>query len=121
MKRSRSALSGAEELGERGGVVGGELLEGAGGAAEDGRDVAGDPCGVAVGGEAEGLGVLLCDRLGDAGPPAPDQDPTEVNGLRSQPLPVRSEPANINFAGFLVRPPVTNNCGPKSQAKPAAG
>ena len=34
MKRSRSALSGAEELGERGGVVGGELLEGAGGTAE---------------------------------------------------------------------------------------
>ena len=66
MKRSRSALSGAEELGERGCVVGGELLEGTGGTAEDGRDVVGDPCGVAVGGEAECLGVLLRDRLGRA-------------------------------------------------------
>ena len=51
-------------LGERGGVVGGELLEGAGGGAQERRDVPGDPLGVALGGQAERLGVDLRDLLG---------------------------------------------------------
>jgi hypothetical protein len=48
-------------------VVAGELFEGTADMSEDGADVVGESCGVAGGDEAQGLGVLFCDRFGQAG------------------------------------------------------
>ena len=48
-------------------MVAGELCEGSTGPSDDFLDLVGEPCGVAVGDEAERLGVLLGDWDGDAG------------------------------------------------------
>ena len=60
-----AALSGF--LRERGSVIGCELLEGAGRAAKERRDIVSEPPGVAAGDHGERLGVHLSDLLGDAG------------------------------------------------------